>query len=182
MSLWILRHAQPLIAPGICYGSLDMPADAALTQAAARVAADIIPRHAMLRYSTLQRCEQLAHVLLGLRPDLAESCMADARLVEMDFGVHEGRAWADIPQAHLQTWTDDFAHHRFGGAESVAGFMQRVAGVWDAYCADGAPDTVWISHAGVARAAALLSQGIRCPGTATDWPREGPGYGEWIRL
>lgn len=182
MSLWVLRHAQPLVEPGICYGSLDMPAEPALTLAAAHAAAAVIPLHAQMRYSPLQRCEQLAQALSGLRPDLAQNCHCDERLVEMRFGAHEGRAWADIPESAMRAWTDDFAHHRFGGAESVAEFMARVASAWDAYHAAGAPSTVWVSHAGVARAALLLSQGLRSLSAATDWPREGPGFGEWICL
>ena len=26
--LWLVRHAAPLVAPGTCYGALDVPADA----------------------------------------------------------------------------------------------------------------------------------------------------------
>jgi alpha-ribazole phosphatase len=26
MPLWVVRHARPLIAPGVCYGALDVPA------------------------------------------------------------------------------------------------------------------------------------------------------------
>nr|WP_315463975.1 histidine phosphatase family protein [uncultured Rhodoferax sp.] len=182
MSLWVLRHARPLIAPGLCYGQLDMPADAGLTHTAALAAARVIPLHARLRYSPLQRCEQLAQALKGLRPDLALDCEADARLVEMGFGQHEGRPWAEIPQAAMQAWTDDFAGHRFGGAESVAEFMARVGQAWDGYRAAGAPDTVWVSHAGVARAAGLLAQGRHSVASAADWPVQGPGYGEWVCL
>ena len=32
---YVLRHAQPLIAKGICYGQLNVAADAALTHTAA---------------------------------------------------------------------------------------------------------------------------------------------------
>ena len=33
--LWLVRHAQPVVATGTCYGALDVPADAAATQVAA---------------------------------------------------------------------------------------------------------------------------------------------------
>ena len=39
MNLWLARHAQPLIGAGICYGVLDVAADAALTTAAAKALA-----------------------------------------------------------------------------------------------------------------------------------------------
>ena len=40
MSLWLARHARPLVAPGCCYGQWDVPADAADTARAAQALAD----------------------------------------------------------------------------------------------------------------------------------------------
>ena len=179
MSLWVVRHAQPLIGPGVCYGALNIPADLAATAQAAKELAQVLPLGAQLRYSVLQRCELLVQALCGLRPDL--SCKPEPRLVEMNFGVYEGVAWADIPKDALDVWTQDFAQHRFGGHESVAEFMTRVAAVWDE-CPGGQPDTVWITHAGVARAAVLLAQGIRLPTSAQQWPAQAPAFGGWIKL
>ena len=177
MNLWVVRHAQPLIAPGICYGALDVPADLAATQYAAKELAQVLPQGAQLRCSVLQRCELLAQHLCALRPDL--TCKSEPRLVEMNFGFYEGVAWADIDKSALDAWTQDFANHRFGGQESVAEFMARVAAVWDE---GGAADQVWITHAGVARAASLLQQGIRLPHSALQWPANAPSFGGWARL
>lgn len=181
MKLWLVRHAQPLIGGGICYGRLDMPADAAATAACARELAALLPAGLRLACSPLQRCDQLARALSALRPDLA--CKADDRLREMDFGAWEGRAWQDIAHAELQAWTDDFSGHAAGGhGESVAGFMARVASAFDALPgpqgAAGA-DAVWITHAGVIRAAGLLAQGIRHVERADQWPLDAPKYGQW---
>ena len=180
MTLWVVRHAQPLIAPGICYGALDVLAGAQATQHAAEKLAAELPLGIAVLTSTLQRCEQLAQDLYGLRPDL--TIQHEPRLVEMNFGVYDGIAWADIPKDALDTWTADFAHHRFGGQESVAQFMARVAEVWDEWHAEPAQDQVWITHAGVARAAVLLQQGSRLPAAAHHWPTHAPGFGQWITL
>jgi len=91
MSLWAVRHAQPLVAPGICYGVLDMPADAQATRATAEKLAAMLPASCSVRSSTLQRCEQLAQALSVLRPDLM--LKLDPRLREMDFGSWEGQRW-----------------------------------------------------------------------------------------
>ena len=183
MTLWVVRHARPLVAEGTCYGRLDMPADPQDTARAATTLAAALPSQCAIFYSPLQRCEQLAQALCALRPDLAVNCAPDARLMEMDFGTHEGQAWAAIPQALVQAWTDDFAHHRFGGGESVQQFMARVGAAWDDYQQrlQQAPGdhVVWVSHAGVARAAQLLSQGQRQVLQAKNWPQEGPAFGEW---
>lgn len=201
MKLWLVRHAQPLVAPGVCYGQLDLAADAAATADCARRLALALPAGIRVITSPLQRCAQLAQALLALRPDLA--CHADARLQEMDFGRWEGRAWQDIAPAELQAWTDDFADYPAGGTgESVAAFMARVGAAFDARADDArqqpplqaiapaffsevkAPPcaTLWITHAGVIRAAGLLAQGIRHIGHARQWPLQAPNYGQWRTL
>jgi len=180
MKLWLVRHAQVLLLPGICYGATDVAADAAATLSAAQALAAELPQGLPLRVSPLQRCEQLAQALQGLRPDLAYKT-TELRLAEMDFGHWEGQAWSSIPQSALDAWVADFAHHRFGGRESVAEVMHRVALAWDATLQAG-QDAAWITHAGVIRAASLLHQGVRQVQRADQWPKEGPGFGEWLTL
>lgn len=176
LNLWLVRHAQPLIAPGVCYGALDVPADEPATERAAQALVDFVPHGCQVICSPLQRCEQLAQVIRGLRPDLTHK--TDARLAEMDFGQWEGQPWDALDRRELDGWADDFAHWRCGGGESVQAFMARVAAVWDATCAAGQP-AVWITHAGVIRAATLLAQGIGQVQRADQWPRQAPGFGEW---
>jgi alpha-ribazole phosphatase len=179
MKLWLVRHAQPLIESGLCYGRLDVAADAGATAECAQQLAAQLPAGIRVITSPLQRCEQLAHVLLGLRPDLTSE--TDARLAEMDFGKWEGRAWQAIGQPELQAWTDDFAHCKAGGhGESVTVFMARVAAAFDAL--QDQSDTLWITHAGVIRAVHLLAQGVRHIERADQWPLNAPKYGQWQLL
>ncbi len=192
MQLWIVRHAQPLIAPGLCYGTLDVPADAQATQAAAQTLALSLPKDAVVHCSTLQRCELLARHLIGLRPDL--SLHFDARLREMDFGSWEGQRWDSLPPQALKDWTDDFENYRCGGTgESTGQFVARVYAAlqhaWPAAPEQGS--TVWITHAGVARAIDWLHQQKRatppwaplCPPlclSAHAWPQHAPGFGQSV--
>lgn len=178
VSLWLARHARPLIASGTCYGALDVAADPALTLAAAQALAGELPQRMGVQVSPLQRCQQLADALQGLRPDLFFA--TDAGLREMDFGSWEGVAWADIPRAAVEAWTADFATHCFGGKESANDVLVRVSVAWDAR-KPGA-DTLWITHAGVAQAAALLQAGTRHVAQASDWPTTGLPCGGWITL
>lgn len=179
MKLWLVRHAQPLVAPGVCYGALDVPVDPHATRQAAQALAQALPQSLQVISSPLQRCERLAHALQGLRPDLTYK--TDARLAEMNFGAWEGQPWDAIARTELDAWTDDFAHWRCGGGENVQDFMARVAAAWDARCAGKQP-TVWITHAGVIRAATLLAQGQRVLQHATQWPRDVCGFGQWCVL
>ena len=91
----------------------------------------------------------------------------------------EGVAWDAIPLAAMQAWTDDFGAHRFGGVESANEVLARVASLWDEAQQQPEENQVWITHAGVARAVFLLSQGIRTVDSASQWPKDAPGYGEW---
>ncbi len=180
MPLWIVRHATPLIANGVCYGALDVAADAQHSLQAAHALAQALPLQCKVSVSPLQRCMQLADALLDLRPDLVSK--TDPRLREMDFGIWEGVAWDAIPLAAMQAWTDDFGEHRFGGAESANQVLARVAAPWDAAWQHPDEPQVWITHAGVARAVRLLSQEFRSVSSASQWPKQAPGYGEWWRL
>ena len=193
MKLWLVRHAQPLIDAGICYGRLDMAADAEATAECAAKLATQLPAGLRVVSSPLQRCEQLAHALQALRPDLAYK--TDGQLQEMDFGQWEGCAWQDIPRAELEAWTGDFAHYNVGhDGESVAAFMARVGAAFEGLTPQSqipamVPRTMaqdsgvlWITHAGVIRAVELLAQGVRHIERANQWPVEAPKYGQWRTL
>ena len=178
-SLWLVRHAQPLIEPGICYGQLDVPADAQLTQSCAQDLLKVLPRGTAISTSPLQRCELLAQAIVGLQPDL--TVKTDPKLQEMHFGQWEGRAWADIDKAELDGWTDNFASYRAGATgESAGQFMTRVAEAFDGL--DPTEDTLWVTHAGVIRAATLIASGIRHISRADEWPTDAPAYGQWCKL
>ena len=179
MRLWLVRHAQVLFAPGTCYGALDVPAGPQVTLECARALAAVLPDRAIISTSPLQRCEQLAQTLIGLRPDLM--CKTDARLQEMNFGAWEGRPWADIPLGEFEVWTANFADHAVGGhGDSVGAVMARVAQAFDEL--PQAPDTVWITHAGIIRAAELVASGVRQVHRADQWPRDGVACGQWRTL
>ena len=177
MKLWLVRHAQPQVAPGVCYGALDMAPDSAATHRAAMALAVQLPSGISAWVSPLQRCALLAQALQSLRPDLR--FRTDARLAEMNFGQWEGVPWAQIPADAMQRWTDDFGEHLFGGVESANAVLARVAAVWRE--TQGLPETaaVWITHAGVIRAAQLVAQGQLQVQQAAQWPADAPGYGTW---
>jgi alpha-ribazole phosphatase len=178
--LWLVRHAQPLVAAGTCYGTLDVPADAPATQAAAQRLARALPKRVIARHSTLQRCEHLALATQSLRPDLI--LQPDDRLREMDFGIWEGRVWNNIGQSAIDAWTADFARHRPGGGDNLAELLARVAAALNEARQQAlvGTDVVWFTHAGVARCVAwLLAHGEGRIPSAEEWPVPAPAWGEW---
>jgi alpha-ribazole phosphatase len=177
--LWLVRHAAVLLEPGICYGRLNVAANAEATLACANELAKVLPESMAINSSPLQRCEQLKLALIAHRPDLTGK--TEPKLQEMDFGQWEGRPWADIAQNELSDWTDHFASYPAGTTgETVSSFMDRVASVFDEI-KPGRP-TLWITHAGVIRAAGLLAAGQRTVSQARDWPVHAPACGQWYKL
>lgn len=183
MKLLLVRHAKPLVPPGTCYGASDLPADAQHTARAARALAGRLPAGAHVVCSPLQRCAALADAVADLRPDVRTQ--VDDRLREMDFGDWEGRPWREIAPAEIEAWTGDFAHHRPGGGESVASLLARVALALEetrgrAIATGRTP--VWITHAGVMRAAMLLANGCAAPPEPDRWPRRVLRFGQSMEL
>lgn len=187
-SLWLLRHAQPLIDTGTCYGRLDIPADALHTQQSAAAFAAVMPAHAALRHSPLQRCTQLVQALM-LTPAYPSACSSytvDPRLQEMDFGTWEGCRWDAIAPAAIDAWAQQLADTAPGDGESLAHMLDRVReALLDSWLHDsrqGTRDVVWVTHAGVVRCVQwLLHQGRHTP-TAADWQLPAPAYGRWFSL
>lgn len=183
MKLLLVRHAKPLVPPGTCYGASDIPADARHTAQVARALARRLPAGAHVFCSPLQRCAALAAAVAALRPDMR--VQVDGRLREMDFGAWEGRPWQEIARAEIETWTGDFASHRPGGGESVASLLARVALALEesrglATATGRAP--VWITHAGVMRAAMLLAKGSASPLGPDRWPQRVLRFGHSMEL
>lgn len=179
-ALWLVRHAPVPHTEGICYGASDWPADVAVTAAAAATLAQTLPHGLPTSVSPLRRCRQLADALHALRPDLQP--VIAPRLREFDFGAWEGQRWSAIDASAIERWSRYFiTEPPCPGAESVAAFMARVAAAWDDWHADGRP-ALWITHAGVQRAALLLARGQRLPRSAADWPRVPVAHGEALLL
>lgn len=180
-ALWLVRHAQPLIAPGVCYGQLDVPADPSATLQAALRLAPQLPRSLVARHSPLQRCELLALAVQGLEANLT----TDVRLQEMDFGVWEGQAWNAIDRAQMDAWSQDLYRYAPGGGESLSAMLQRVRAVlldsWQHDSQQGQRDVVWVTHAGVIRCAQWLLRYGQAQPSAQDWSLPAPGFGQWYR-
>ena len=162
MILHLIRHSQPLVDPGICYGRLDVAAENVLVAAAALRAE--LPFGLPVWSSPLVRCRMLADAL-------HDSPAVDERLVEMDFGDWEGRAWDAITRAELDAWAADIAGYAPPGGESPLAVQRRalafVAGL-------DVPEAVVITHAGVMRT--LVAHVRKLP--PVRWPELKFGFGE----
>lgn len=180
--LWLVRHATPIVACGVCYGRLDVAAEPRANAHAAAALALQLPPDIVGYYSPLQRCTQLAHAVQALRPDVV--LQADPQLMEFDFGAWEGQRWDAIAQASYDAWVADFAHYRPGGGESLYAMLQRVACAWQHAQAQGRAQ-VWITHAGVSRCVQWLlhARDGALPSASqwSQWCDRAPACGAWAQ-
>jgi alpha-ribazole phosphatase len=166
MILHLIRHPKPLVRPGICYGRLDISAEN--FEAVAEGLRANLPSGLPLWSSPLQRCRKLAELL---NPNLT----VDDRLMEMDFGVWEGRSWDDIPRPELDAWAADVAGYAPPGGESPFALQQRAL---DFVAALKVQEAVIVTHAGVIRTLLAHWQGL----PPARWTELVFGYGSCTRV
>jgi len=172
MELYVVRHPPPDIAPGVCYGQLDMPIRGDVLPWTLQVRAQVPPVER--RYSSpLLRCRTLAHSLWS--PAEVE---LDERLRELHFGNWEGVAWNDIAQPELNQWMMDYARQRVPGGEGFPDLQARVEHWLEERHAEK-PDTLAVvAHKGVIAALRVLN-GQMTLAEALKAPVE---YGEVVHL
>jgi len=147
MRLYLIRHPQPEVAAGICYGRSDLAVPIERALDAASALAPRLPRDAALWSSPAARCAALAEPLASA---LGAPVRYDARLLEMDFGAWEMQPWDAIARSEVDAWAADTVAYRPGGGERVLDVAGRVKSFHDAL-KTGRRDAVLVCHAGVIR-------------------------------
>jgi alpha-ribazole phosphatase len=177
MRLYLVRHLQPDVPGGVCYGRSDLTVDAQLHADALPGLRGRIPPDAPLFSSPLLRCASLARAL-------SAEVRFDPRLAELDFGAWEMRSWDAIPRAEIDAWALDVANYRPGGGESVFDMAQRIGAFYDELVRAQLPAAVLVCHAGAMRLLAARARGLGPLAMARE-AAERPhaiGYGEVILL
>lgn len=157
MKLALLRHTAVEIAPGTCYGRLDLPLAATADRDIAAVAALLADfGAAQLWCSPAMRCRRLAAAiapLLGAKP------VFDERLQELHLGSWEGCTWDEVPRADLDRWSADPLGFAAPDGESGGALVARVSAAFAAITALPG-DHVIITHGGPLRVLAALARGL----------------------
>lgn len=125
MRVALVRHPRPSVAPGICYGRVDLalhPDAPAQIDTAVNTLRSFAP--ACIWSSPALRCQAMANALAVA---LGAPIRHDARLLEMDFGAWEGRPWDKIPRDALDCWAADPLAFAPPGGESGAHLVARVS-------------------------------------------------------
>ena len=182
MRLYLVRHPQPLVSAGMCYGSSDVDVAAAERDRVCATLLDAWPKDAALYSSPLRRCADLAQQLSASMDE--QTIIFDARLAEMDFGSWELRAWNDIARDEIEAWVQDMVGYRPGGGESVLQIAQRVRAFYDELLQTGAQSVAIICHAGTMRMLLACRRGLPLIETALHVARTSHkiAYGELVLL
>ncbi|MDQ8037334.1 MAG: alpha-ribazole phosphatase family protein [Pedobacter sp.] len=157
MPLHLIRHTQPAVPPGLCYGRLDVALADSFSDELASLRTKLSAlgaSHYPVISSPSTRCLHLAQSLCAETHDNAQN---DARLMELDFGDWEGKAWSEIDSPEARHWGDHWQTARCPNGESLADLLARLRDCWQALPAN---DLLVISHAGPLRASLHLLTGL----------------------
>jgi len=159
MELFLIRHPEPDVAEGTCYGRSDIGLVEDAGVSAARLRAHL-PANIPVYSSPLRRCRSVAEYL-SPAPTL------DERLVEMHFGEWEMRRWEEIERAVFDAWVADILNFAPPGGESAAQMLARTLAFLDELRAVEAPAAAVVTHGGVLRV--LFAHWLEVP--PQRWPR-----------
>ena len=157
MKLTLIRHTSLQLGTGVCYGQSDVDVaesfvnETVITQTKlANIVFDAVYT------SPLQRCVKLAEAL-----NLGEPVL-DYRLMELNFGDWELRAWDSIPRDIFDAWGHDYANLAPPKGETFSQLQQRGLSFLEEILAKHPNEhIVAISHGGMIRA--LLAHALNMP-------------------
>jgi alpha-ribazole phosphatase len=150
-----IRHTAVEVAPGLCYGRLDLP----LAVTAAEDIAGVVARladfgAARIWSSPATRCRRLAE---ALAPVIGGDPAFDDRLLELHLGGWEGRSWDEVPRADLDRWAADPLGFTAPGGEPGSALIARVTAAFEEIMAC-AGDHVVVTHGGPLRILSALAR------------------------
>lgn len=147
-----MRHPAPDIAPGLCYGRLDIGLSAAGHAALAAMRTTLAAAGInKVVTSPARRCLLLAQAI-------TPTPIIDPRLQELDFGAWEGVSWDAVPRAALDAWAADPLAFAPPGGETGAALIERVQRAVTALL-DAGENCIVVTHGGPLRLLPALLRG-----------------------
>ena len=168
----LIRHTRVAVPDGVCYGQTDVPLAPTFEADAAGILTRLPWPPGEIWSSPATRCLRLAEKLAPARNPAAannnpSAIHADPRLLELNFGAWENRAWKDFHCPQSEAWALDPWTQRPPGGETAAELWRRVGefrGRLLCRCAAANPDPAAriavVTHAGVIRAWRSHAQNI----------------------
>lgn len=159
MEIYLIRHSEPILDKGICYGFSDIDInplkDNDLEEISSKLPMDVDKVFS----SPSIRCRKLAEALFK------DSITFDDRLKEMNFGDWELKPWNEIQQDHLNTWMQDFVNVKVPNGESFLELVNRISHFFNEIQSKKYKKVVVFTHAGVIRSALHIFEKTPLPKT-----------------
>lgn len=155
MKITLIRHTDVEVEKGICYGQSNVNVAATFECEARSVKEKLnCSQFDAVFCSPLSRCTKLADYCGILEP------IIDDRLMEMNFGDWEMKAWDNINDPHLQTWYADWVNQKATNGESFMELMCRVQNFQQEICKMNLKHIAIFTHAGVIRSFFIINKFI----------------------
>ena len=140
----MIRHTTPAVDKGFIYGRTDVPLADSFDNEKELIRTKL-PEHIDRVFSSpSSRCTLLAH-------KIKDSFETDKRLMELDFGLWEGKTWETIDRSESEKWMADFINNRPPEGETLQEMKSRVMGFWNELPLLPYQRIAIITHAGVIR-------------------------------
>ena len=144
MEIYFVRHTQPLVEDGICYGQTDLALADSFSLEVDQIKQDLTVEFNTVYSSPLKRCKRLAQ-------SLEMNFVIDDRLMEINFGDWEMQRWDQIPKEELDIWMKDYIHVSPPKGESATHLLNRISEFYKSVRSTGARRILIISHLGPIR-------------------------------
>ncbi|EMJ90634.1 alpha-ribazole phosphatase [Leptospira alstonii] len=151
MELYLIRHTTSDVPHGTCYGKTDVPLVPSFQSEFQTVLEKFEQLPDRFYSSPSSRCGNLAEFL---KQENSIELEYSNLLMELDFGLWEGKPWSEIPEKESVSWTKDFVNVRTPGGESYSELYRRVEEFLEKILNSFPNEKIGIvTHAGVIRAA-----------------------------
>jgi alpha-ribazole phosphatase len=157
MRIAFVRHTAVEVAPGTCYGRLDLPLAATAAADIAGVVARLAGFGATRIWSSpASRCRLLAE---ALAPGVGANPVFDDRLLELHLGDWEGCPWDDVPRTDIDRWVADPLGFAAPGGEAGHALISRVTAAFEEIVARPG-DPIVVTHGGPLRVLSALGRRV----------------------
>lgn len=146
MEIYLIRHIEPSIEKGICYGQLDVAIPENYYEQHQQIINDLPNDFDAVFSSPLSRCKLFAE-------QFSDSVIYDKRLMEVNFGDWEGKKWVDINQIELNTWMENYINVSPPNGESLTNLLNRFKEFTNELKTKKINKALIITHAGIIRCA-----------------------------
>jgi len=156
MEIYLIRHTKVNVEKGVCYGQTDVELSDSYPEELQKIKAKLSGIKFDAYFSSpLSRCKKLANDLFS------DEIIEDKRLMELNFGDWEGKAWEEIKDPLFAVWMDDFVNKKCSNGESFAMLKDRVLEFWSEIKSKDYKKIAIFTHGGVIRTIKAIDKNIR---------------------